>query len=317
MTSKPVILVVDDEVANIEIVSAMLEDEYEISFALSGSQALEVAHAAGPDLILLDVLMPGLDGYEVCKLLKQDAVLADVPVIFATSLDATEAEVLGLSAGAIDYVTKPFQPGTLQRRVGNHVEMKRMRDKLAGLAMQDHLTGLANRRMLEQRLQGELRQSGRNGGELTLILMDVDFFKRFNDTYGHPEGDRCLRRVAEVLGRQMRRGRDVAARYVGEEFACILPDTGHAGGMAVAEAIRAGIEAMAIPHAGSLIGSVVTVSLGVTTGRFQPGMTPDAWMLQADRMLYHSKAMGRNRVTGHAAMQPGAMDRSEDFPEPA
>lgn len=301
MTVKPVILVVDDEIANIEIVSAALDDDYEISFALSGNQALEIAHAAGPDLILLDVLMPGLNGYEVCRLFKRDAALSDVPVIFTTSLDATEAEVLGLSAGAIDYVTKPFQPSALRRRVGNHIEMKRMRDQLAGLAMQDHLTGLGNRRMLEQRLQGEMRQSGRDGSDLTLILMDIDHFKRFNDTYGHLEGDRCLQRVAAVLGSHVSRGRDVGARYGGEEFACILPDTCHAGGMTVAEAIRADVEAMAIPHAGSPVSPVVTVSLGVTTGTFLPGMTADMWISKADQMLYRSKETGRNRVTGECA----------------
>lgn len=312
MTGKPVILVVDDEIANIEIVSAALDDDYEISFALSGTQAIEVAHAAGPDLILLDVLMPGLNGYDLCRLLKQDAALSAVPVIFTTSLDATESEVLGLSAGAIDYVTKPFQPSALRRRVGNHIEMKRMRDQLAGLAMQDHLTGLGNRRMLEHRLQGEMRQSGRDGSDLTLILIDVDHFKRFNDTYGHPQGDRCLQQVAAVLGQHMNRGRDLCARYGGEEFACILPDTDHAGGIVVAQAIRAGVESLAIPHSGSSVGPVVTISLGVTTGTFLPGMTSDAWISNADRMLYCSKNEGRNRVSGACLAADGGGPSDQD-----
>lgn len=191
MTAKPVILVVDDEITNIEIVSAALEDEYEISLALSGDQALEIAHLSNPDLILLDVVMPGLDGYEVCRRLKQDSLMADVPVIFTTSMDGAEAEVRGLSAGAIDYVTKPFQPVALRQRIGNHVQMKRARDELSELAMHDPLTGLANRRLLEQRLHSELAQQ-RDGGELALLLLDIDYFKRFNDTYGHPAGDHCL-----------------------------------------------------------------------------------------------------------------------------
>lgn len=298
MSGKPVILVVDDEIANIEFVSAALEDDYEISFALSGEQALDIARASGPDLVVLDVVMPGLDGYEVCRRLKRDAALSEVPVIFATSLGATEAEVRGLSAGAIDFVTKPFQPDALRRRVANHIATKHMHDRLAGLAMQDHLTGLGNRRLLEQRLRGEMRQSGRDGSEMALILMDIDHFKQFNDTYGHPAGDRCLQQVARVLDCHLRRGRDLGARYGGEEFACILPATGHAGGMAVAEAIRTGVLALAIPHAASPTGPVVTVSLGVVSGTFGPGQTADAWIAAADRMMYRSKNAGRNRVTG-------------------
>ncbi|WP_295043065.1 diguanylate cyclase [uncultured Paracoccus sp.] len=298
MTARPVILVVDDEIANIEIASALLDDDYEISFALSGSTALQVARAVLPDLILLDVLMPGMNGYEVCRQLKRDSALSDVPVVFATSLSAPEAEEQGLSAGAIDYVTKPFQPGALRRRVGNHVEMKRLRDQLAGLALQDHLTGLGNRRMMEQRLQAEIRQAARDGTGLAVIMLDIDHFKQFNDTYGHPEGDRCLQQVGAVLGRRMGRGRDICARYGGEEFACILPDTNHAGAMVVAESIRAQIEAMAIPHEGSSHGRVVTVSVGVAAGLFQPGMTADTWIGAADKMLYRSKALGRNRATG-------------------
>ena len=301
MTTKPVVLIVDDEILNIEIASAALEDGYEISFALSGHQALEVAQAAGPDLILLDVMMPGLNGYDLCRLLKQDPALLDVPVIFTTSLQTPEAELLGLSAGAIDYVTKPFQPGALRQRVGNHVQMKRMRDQLAGLAMQDHLTGLGNRRLLEQRLQQELRQTGRDGGNLALILLDIDHFKQFNDLYGHPEGDRCLQRVADVLDRHMRRGRDLAARYGGEEFACILNGPDLAGGMAVAESIRAGVEALAIPHAGSRVAGSVTISLGVAAGRPARGALSERWLRDADLMLYRSKNAGRNRVTGSSS----------------
>ena len=302
MNNRPVILVVDDEIANIEIACAALEEDYEISFALSGDHAVEAARAAGPDLILLDVLMPGLNGYEVCRKLKSDEALSDVPVIFTTSLHAPEAELQGLSAGAIDYVTKPFQPAALRRRVGNHVEMKRMRDQLASLAMQDHLTGLGNRRMLEENLGKAMRQAVRDGGNLAVMLLDVDHFKQFNDIYGHSEGDRCLQKVADVLAMRMGRGRDFAARYGGEEFACILPGTGHAGAMTVAEAIRRQIEALAIPHSGSSVSSVVTVSIGMAAGPVQADMPAEEWLSKADLMLYRSKSRGRNRVTGDEAM---------------
>lgn len=298
MTAKPVILVVDDEITNIEIVSAALEDEYEISFALSGDQALEIAHLSNPDLILLDVVMPGLDGYEVCRRLKQDSLMADVPVIFTTSMDGAEAEVRGLSAGAIDYVTKPFQPVALRRRIGNHVQMKRARDELSELAMHDPLTGLANRRLLEQRLHSELAQLGRDGGELALLLLDIDYFKRFNDTYGHPAGDHCLGRVGSVLRGQMRRGGDLAARYGGEEFACLLPHTSLAGAMAVADAIRGAVEALDIPHATSPVSPVVTVSIGVSAAIPTADLTPQSLLSHVDQLLYRSKKRGRNCVTG-------------------
>lgn len=298
MSELPVILIVDDEISNIEIISATLEEDYEICFALSGEQALEVAHAARPDLIILDIVMPGMDGYELCRLIKLDPVLADVPVIFATALGAADAEVRGLSLGAIDYVTKPFQPVALRRRVANHIDMKRMRDQLSDLAMTDALTGLGNRRLLEQQLQGELRRLGRDGGFLSVILMDIDFFKRFNDSYGHLAGDKCLRIVGEALGATARRGGDITARYGGEEFACILPDTGHADAMQIAETMRARIEALGIPNTGSSVSSVVTVSIGVATGQCTQGMEMEFWISNADRMLYHSKSLGRNRVSG-------------------
>lgn len=298
MTSRPVILVVDDEISNIEIVSAALEEEYEISFALSGDQALEIAHISNPDLILLDVVMPGLDGYEVCRRLKRDSQLADVPVIFTTSMDGAEAEVRGLSAGAIDYVTKPFQPVALRRRVGNHVKLKRMRDQLSEMAMQDPLTGLANRRMLETRLQAELSQLARDGGELALILLDIDYFKRFNDSYGHLAGDRCLQQVAGAVQRVMRRGRDLAVRYGGEEFACVLPGTDLAGAMTVAEAIRSAVEALEIPHLASSASPVVTVSIGVADAAAAPAISAERLVALADTRLYRSKARGRNIATG-------------------
>lgn len=298
MSAKPVVLVVDDEITNIEIVSAALEDDYEISFALAGEQAIEIAHLSSPDLILLDVVMPGIDGYEVCRRLKRDSLLSDVPVIFTTSMDGAEAEVRGLSAGAIDYVTKPFQPVALRQRIGNHVQLKRARDALSDLAMHDPLTGLANRRLLEQRLQAELAQLGRDGGELALLLLDIDYFKRFNDTYGHPAGDHCLARVGSVLRDQMRRGGDLAARYGGEEFACILPHTGPAGAMAVADAIRSAVEALEIPHAASPVSPVVTVSIGVSAAIPSADLTAESLLSHVDQLLYRSKERGRNCVTG-------------------
>lgn len=196
MSAKPVIMVVDDEIANIELIAAVLEEDYEIVFARSGEQAIDVARKFVPDLILLDVVMPGLDGYETCRRIKQDPGLADVPVIFTTGRDAVEDEVRGLAAGAIDYVTKPVQPVALRRRVSNHIGLKQKRDRLASLALIDPLTGLGNRRMFEDLLKDEVARLTPLGGWLSVILVDIDFFKQFNDMYGHPAGDRCLAQVA-------------------------------------------------------------------------------------------------------------------------
>jgi diguanylate cyclase (GGDEF)-like protein len=247
-------------------------------------------------VILLDVMMPKMDGYEVCTRLKTDPATADIPVIFITGMDETEAESRGLELGAVDYVTKPFKPVVVRARVHNHVELKRARDRLLALAATDGLTGLANRRRFDEALQSEWKRLQRTGSELGLIMLDIDHFKPFNDTYGHLAGDDCLRNVAGVLAGEMLRGPDVAARYGGEEFACILPETTLAGAVAVAERIRAGIEALGIPHSGSKVVPVVTASLGVISVLCTGVTRPEDLLLAADACLYRAKSEGRNRV---------------------
>lgn len=298
MMAKPVILIVDDEIANIELMGAVLEEEYEILFARSGDQAIEVARKAPPDLILLDVVMPGLDGYETCRRMKQDPALAGVPIIFTTGLDSIEYEVRGLSAGAIDYVTKPVQPVSLRRRVSNHIDQKQTRDRLASQALIDPLTGLGNRRMLETLLPDEMARLSAGRDHLSFILVDIDYFKQFNDLYGHPQGDDCLAMVAGALGGVMRRSGDICVRYGGEEFACALPSTDLAGAMHLAEQLRQSVEALAIPHDASSCARQVTISAGVASRRCAPGAVMSNWVEQADRKLYHSKSAGRNRVSG-------------------
>lgn len=298
MTERAVILIVDDEISNIEIMNATLEESYEICFATSGEQALETARSILPDLILLDVLMPGLNGFDVCRALKQDKLLADVPVIFTTGLGDTEDEVRGLSLGAIDYVTKPIQPVILRARVNNHIELKRLRDQLAEMAVTDALTGLSNRRRLEQALMTETNRLARTGEWLSVIMLDIDFFKQFNDTYGHPAGDRCIAMVASALNRAVHRAADVSARYGGEEFACVLPGTDLEAAMVIARDIHAHVATLAIPHERSAVSPHVTVSMGVASARCLPGMSPSLWTANADSQLYRSKGSGRNQIAG-------------------
>lgn len=291
------ILIVDDEISNIEIMNAVLEDDYEICFALSGEEALEIARKTQPDLILLDILLPGLDGFAVCTAIKDDPALADIPVIFTTGLGDTEDEMRGLSIGAIDYVTKPIQPMVLRARVSNHVELKRLRDQLADLAVKDALTGLHNRRSLEHHLATECRRLERKGDWLSVIMVDIDFFKQFNDTYGHPAGDRCITMVAAALTRAVKRASDIPARYGGEEFACVLPGADRAAAEVVAQEIRLQIQSLYIPHEGSQISPYVTVSIGVASAQCRIGMSPERWVAKADEQLYRSKFAGRDRIS--------------------
>jgi diguanylate cyclase (GGDEF)-like protein len=308
--SRPLILIVDDEEANIEILNAALEEDYEICFATSGEEAIEVTLATIPDLILLDVLMPGIDGYEVCRRLKKEPLIADVPIIFTTALDDQEAEVRGLSLGAIDYVTKPISPVIVRARVRNHIELKQMRDQLAELSVTDALTGLSNRRRLEQSLRQETERLSRSAEWLSVIMLDIDFFKLFNDTYGHAEGDRCIAMVAAALNRAVRRASDLTARYGGEEFACILPGVAHQEAMIVAHNIRDQVNALGIPHGQSVASAYVTVSVGVATARCTPGVAHELWIKVADRELYLAKASGRNNVVGTIfETETGTIDR--------
>ncbi|MET0249933.1 MAG: diguanylate cyclase [Sphingobium sp.] len=295
--TKATILIVDDEISNIEIINAVLEDDYDVCFATSGEQALDVARAAQPDLVLLDVLMPGMDGFEVCRRLKADIQLADIPVIFTTGLGDTEDEMRGLSLGAIDYVTKPIQPAILRARVGNHVELKRLRDQLAEMAVTDALTGLSNRRHLERALQTETARLARTGDWLSVILLDIDFFKQFNDTYGHPAGDRCITMVAAALTRAVKRAGDLSARYGGEEFACVLPHTNAHDAELVAQEIMLQIQSLNIPHERSQISPFITASVGVASARCAAGMPKERWIEEADAQLYASKREGRNRIS--------------------
>lgn len=253
-----------------------------------------------------------MNGYQLCDHLKQEAALSEVPVIFTTGLNDTEDEVRGFAAGAVDYVTKPIQPIALRSRVGTHLELKRMRDQLANLAMTDALTGLGNRRMLEQLLKSELRRLARTSDWLSFLMLDVDCFKQFNDEYGHPMGDQCLQMVATAMQGAAGRSPDVCLRYGGEEFACILPGTDHGGALHVAEAIRTKIKDLAIPNIHSKVGPVVTVSVGVASGHALPDLSMDLWILTADTMLYEAKRGGRDQVVGHIIEAP---DEGRSFGE--
>lgn len=290
------ILIVDDMPSNIEILNQVLGGEYDILFATGGREALEIAANEVPDLILLDVMMPNMDGYQVCKKLKADPRTQRIPVIFITAMDQDEDEARGLNLGAIDYLTKPIRPAIVKARVRNHLQLKRYRDFLEYLSLTDGLTGIPNRRRLDVCLESEWRRGRRNGTPLSLIIMDIDLFKAFNDGYGHPAGDECLRQVAAALVGCIRRPADLVARYGGEEFACLLPDTDLEGAVSVAEQIRQKIHEMNIPHGFSAVADRITLSMGVISQVPGHAQSPADLIRVADGCLYKAKREGRNRI---------------------
>jgi diguanylate cyclase (GGDEF)-like protein len=290
------ILIVDDDVTSISILAQLLESDFDVVFAKSGAQAVELIPQVRPDLILLDVIMPDMDGYSLCTQLKSDIATAAIPIIFITGLQESEAESHGLELGAADYIIKPFNPNVVRARVRNNVELKQARDRLLALAATDGMTGLFNRRAFDVALERECKRLARIHALLTLIMIDVDFFKAYNDCYGHVAGDDCLRQVARELASAIHRPADFVARYGGEEFVCILPETALSGGIEVVERIQTGIRRLAIPHTGSAVASTVTVSFGVVTDVCVQDFDGEALLRAADMCLYEAKAGGRNRA---------------------
>jgi PleD family two-component response regulator len=207
------VLIVDDASGNIKILQQALSQEAKIIFATNGKRALELAHSEKPDLILLDIIMPEMDGYTVCKTLKNDSETKSIPIISITAMDDDKDEEKGLTMGAIDYIAKPFSRAVVQARVRNHLAYKRQKDMLETLCSIDGLTEIPNRRSFDQRLEQEWRRNQRTQAPLSLVLMDVDHFKLFNDNYGHTEGDRCLKKVAKALTDCLERSGDFVSRY--------------------------------------------------------------------------------------------------------
>ncbi|MBT3536286.1 MAG: diguanylate cyclase [Rhodospirillaceae bacterium] len=292
------ILIVDDETINLDILSEALDDDYDLMYATNGRDAIEAAQEALPDLILLDVMMPEMDGYQVCSLLKADAATADIPVIFLTGLSSSSDELKGLEVGAADYIAKPISVPIVRLRISNHMRLKKALTKLEMLSATDGLTEMANRRHLDERLERECNGSRKSVGKLSIILLDIDHFKDFNDTYGHQEGDECLVKVGRAISESVKRAKDLAARYGGEEFCCVLPDTTYEDATRIANRIRENVIALDIPNTGSSAEPIVTVSLGVVTIMPNGSVTPAQVIKMADDNLYAAKRAGRNRIVG-------------------
>jgi len=308
------ILLVDDDPGAIQLLGRILSESGNLRFATSGEDALRLARESLPDLILLDAEMPGMSGFQVCEALKAEPALADVPVIFVTSHNEPAFEVSGFDLGAVDFIAKPVNAPLVLARVRSQLRVKHMADELRRIATIDVLTGVSNRRRFDESLEQEWRRTRRCGDPLALLMIDVDHFKLFNDRYGHPAGDACLRSIAQALQGASLRPADLVARYGGEEFVVLLPQTPRAGAEHVACAILDAVAALAIEHEASLTVPRISVSVGVAfydddsacwiaasaDSRLadDPGTrcTPTALVQAADNALYSAKRAGRARA---------------------
>jgi diguanylate cyclase (GGDEF)-like protein len=314
--TRPTILIVDDNQANLRIATAYLQkNQFEILTARDGHSGIERALLAQPDLILLDVHMPGINGFDVCRTLKADPQTTAIPVIFMTAQTNIEAIIQGFEVGGVDYIAKPFHLEELLARVTTHLTIFRLQRELQAeilerkqtevalrkanlelqrLAVLDELTQIANRRRFDQYLEAQWGQAQQPG--LSLLLCDIDSFKSYNDGYGHQAGDHCLHLIAQGLSRAVGRVKDLVARYGGEEFAAILPNTDIPGALAVAQAMRDQVRALNIPHAFSAVNRLVTVSIGVSSMIPSRQQSPSELIAAADAALYEAKNAGRDRI---------------------
>ncbi|MCL1987241.1 MAG: diguanylate cyclase [Firmicutes bacterium] len=292
-SAKQSILIIDDTPMQIRILSQILAPIYDIKVALNGEKGIELAKKHDIDLILLDILMDGLSGYEVLELLKHSEKTNSIPVIFTTSMTETEDEVKGLSMGAVDYITKPFVDEIVRLRVGLHLKLIDQMRFIEQSTLYDALTGIYNRQAFNTTFNKEWEHAIENGQCISLIMLDIDKFKNFNDTYGHLSGDKCLITVASSL---KIRNVDMVYRWGGEEFAVLLPNTPLVSAEVVAERIRKVVEETPIEYA---LGEFtnVTISLGIATVFPTEVDKPQEFCNEADKALYQAKQSGRNCVS--------------------
>ena len=289
------ILIVDDSPNNLNVLFHLLRDDYTLYVAKNGLSAVEIAKAHTPDLILLDILMPDMNGFEVLRILKGLSTTKHIPIIFITALVDAKDEEAGLAMDAADYISKPFVPGIVRLRVGNQIKMVNYLREIERLSKMDELTKLANRRSFNEKLASEWGRAQREQTALGLIILDVDKFKIYNDTYGHQHGDIVLKTIAQILEEITQRSSDFVARWGGEEFIVLLPNTDADGAMKVAEKIRTEVEITEIPHQDGV--SKVTVSAGVNVVVPDVNTIVDKYISDADEALYRAKSEGRNRVS--------------------
>lgn len=289
------ILVVDDQMINIMSLAQILSPEHEVIVAADGENAIEIAVKHIPDLILLDIIMPDMDGYEVLAKLRDLDGTKDIPVIFITGLTNTEYEEKGLMMGAVDYITKPFQSTIVKARVKTHLKIVSYVRTIERLCMIDTLTELSNRRGFEYKINSEWMRAVKDKLPLSILMIDVDRFKMYNDTHGHQQGDLLLQELANVFVQTLERPADFASRWGGEEFAVLMPETELNCALCIAEQIRRNTERKVINCPDGRETSV-TISIGVNSISPSPDDTIGMFISTADKALYMAKNSGRNKV---------------------
>jgi len=289
------ILITDDEKTNLDVLGGILSPMYNLLISRSGPRALALAKEHKPDLILLDVLMPEMSGFEVISELKGADETNGIPVIFITGLSSVEDEEKGFFLGAVDYITKPFNKAIVKARVNTHIKIVDQMRTIENIGLIDPLTKISNRRGFENRLNLEWNRAVRDKTNISVMMMDVDKFKNYNDTYGHQQGDAALKAFAETASKALLRSIDFAARWGGEEFIILLPGSDACGAAGVAERIRKETEASTIfTEAGEE--TKITVSIGVNAAVPCTGSVVEEFVRKADQALYKAKQQGRNRV---------------------
>lgn len=288
------ILIVDDNKNNLRLLQNILEDEdFEIYATVDSTEVVDLAVKVKPSAILLDVMMPILDGFEVCSLLKQEPLARDIPVIIVTAKTETQDLKTAFDLGAFDYIKKPIDEIEVISRVKSALRFKAQQDKLTEMASRDGLTGLFNHALLIDLFEKELLKAKRNKSSLTFIMMDIDYFKKVNDNYGHLAGDLILKQVAEILTNSVRSS-DIASRYGGEEFGLVLPETNVSNACLVGEKIRSAVEENHFDIGNESI--QITISIGIYSKEPEESIDSKEMIKRADEALYKAKTNGRNRV---------------------
>ena len=289
------ILIIDDSPVQANFLSSILEPDYEITVVNSAEEGLAQAKAEDYSLILLDVIMPGIDGFQLLKMLQEEVILRHTPVILITSLNDIQHEEQGLTLGAVDYITKPFHPAIVRARVHTHINLYQYRTQIEREATVDQLTGVPNRRRYDAVSGKRWQDAVRLGVPFSICMFDIDKFKVYNDTFGHPAGDKVIKAVAETASSMLRRGTDFFARYGGEEFVALILGGSAESDFTHLKAVRQAVENLHIPH-NPEVSQWVTVSIGGITVLPKLGTSYDMYLKMADAMLYDAKRFGRNQV---------------------
>ncbi len=302
------ILVIDDSAVQAGFLKSILEKDYEVTTCQNAEEGLRVAREGGHALILLDIVMPGVDGFMLLEDLKQNELTKYIPVIMITSLADIQYEERGLLMGAVDYVTKPFSPVIIKARVTTHIQLYHYQTEFRQQAMIDELTGISNRRCYESGGIAKWQEAVRFGLPFSICMFDIDKFKLYNDTFGHPAGDQVIASVAKTVGNYFRRSTDLFARYGGEEFVAIFLGSDGLSAFEMMKTVRQSVEDLHIPH-NSPVCEWVTISIGGVSLVPKTGDSFDTYLKLADAMLYDAKRLGRNRVVWSNAAQEQWMEK--------